>query len=164
MLCIAEMTSHDRVTARIFDATLQSRLRGGIAIKLPFNPSTEWGERQRHYVTGTIAGRTVRGRLSLIDDEYYLELGPAWCRDASVAADARVTVSLSPEGPQVAGMAPDLAAAFASEPDARRFFESLPTFYRKNFVRWIEQAKHAETRAMRIAETLATLEAGKRER
>ena len=50
------------------------------------------------------------------------------------------------------------------EPAARRLFESLPTFYRKNFLRWIESAKRPETRARRIAETVATLKAGKRER
>jgi uncharacterized protein YdeI (YjbR/CyaY-like superfamily) len=61
-------------------------------------------------------------------------------------------------------MAPDLAEALEAEPDARRFFESLATYYRKNFVRWIEQSKRPETRAKRIAETIATLKAGKRER
>jgi hypothetical protein len=35
-------------------------------------------------------------------------------------------------------MAPDVATALDSEPDARRFFEWLPTFYRKTFMRWID--------------------------
>jgi uncharacterized protein YdeI (YjbR/CyaY-like superfamily) len=61
-------------------------------------------------------------------------------------------------------LAPDFATALESEPEARRFFESLPTFYRKNFVRWIEGSKRPETRAKRIADTVATLKAGKRER
>ena len=152
------------VTETTFDATIEARPRGGVAIKLPFNPSAEWGEKPRHDVTGTIAGRKVRGRLTFVNGEYYLVLGPAWCRDASIAAGNRVRVSLSPEGPQVGSMAPDLAEALEAEPDARRFFESLATYYRKNFVRWIEQSKRPETRAKRIAETIATLKAGKRER
>ena len=49
-------------------------------------------------------------------------------------------------------------------PAAGRFFESLPTIYRKNFMRWIDGAKRPETRAKRIAETVATLKSGKRER
>jgi uncharacterized protein YdeI (YjbR/CyaY-like superfamily) len=61
-------------------------------------------------------------------------------------------------------MAPDIAAALHAEPAGRRFFESLPTFYRKNFVRWIDGAKRPETRAKRIAETVATLKSGKTER
>jgi uncharacterized protein YdeI (YjbR/CyaY-like superfamily) len=64
----------------------------------------------------------------------------------------------------VGPLAEDIAAALAAEPDARRFFESLATFYRKNFMRWIEGARRPETRAKRIAETVATLTSGKRER
>jgi hypothetical protein len=48
-------------------------------------------------------------------------------------------------GPQVATMVPDFAAD--ADSDARRSFESLPTFYRKGYVRWIELAKRPETRA-----------------
>ena len=44
------------------------------------------------------------------------------------------------------------------------FFESLPTFYRKNFMRWIDSAKRPETRAKHIAEVIETLKAHKRER
>jgi hypothetical protein len=154
----------DRMNMQTFTATVEARARGGIAIKLPFDPSAEWGDKARHDVTGKVGGRKVRGKLMLIGGGHYLELGPAWCRDSSVAAGARVAVSLSPEGPQVASLAPDLATAFETEPEARRFFESLPTFYRKNFVRWIEESKRPETRAKRIADAVATLRAGRRER
>jgi hypothetical protein len=37
-------------------------------------------------------------------------------------------------------MAEDIAAALGAEPEARRFFESLATYYRKNFIRWIDGA------------------------
>jgi hypothetical protein len=147
-----------------FTAVVEARPRGGVAIKLPFDPSTEWGDKDRHDVTGTIAGYKVRGKLTPRDHAYYLELGPSWCRDGSVVAGARVAVELGPEGPQVGAMADDIGAALDAEPAARRFFESLATFYRKNFIRWIEDARRPETRAKRIAETVATLKAGKRER
>ena len=151
-------------TPRSFTATVERRRGGGIAIRLPFDPSAEWGSKDRHDVTGTISGYTVRGRLKLLDGAYYLELGPAWCRDASVGAGARVSVTLAPEGPQLGSLAPDFAAALEAEPQARAFFESLATFYRKNFVRWVEEAKRPETRAKRIAESVAALKAGRRER
>jgi uncharacterized protein YdeI (YjbR/CyaY-like superfamily) len=61
-------------------------------------------------------------------------------------------------------MADDVVAALDAEPAARRYFDSLATFYRKNFMRWIDSAKRPETRARRIAETVAALKAGKRER
>jgi hypothetical protein len=148
-----------------FSAIVDGRPRGGISIKLPFDPNAEWGPKDRHDVRGTIDGHTVRGPLHAVDGQYVLEMGPAWCRDPRVAPiGSQVKVELEAEGPQVASMANDLAAAFEAEPEARRFFESLATFYRKNFIRWIDGAKRPETRASRIAETIATLKAGKRER
>jgi uncharacterized protein YdeI (YjbR/CyaY-like superfamily) len=86
-------------------------------------------------------------------------LGPSWCRDRRLAPGESVTVELEPEGPQIDSMAPDLAAALIAEPAARRFFESLATFYRKGFVAWVEQAKRPDTRARRIHESVAALKA-----
>jgi hypothetical protein len=148
-----------------FTATVEARRTGGgLAIRLPFDPASVWGDRARYDLTGTVDGCKVRGKLIARDNAYFLDLGPAWCRDSHIASGARVTVALDVEGPQVSAMPPDIAAAFEAEPDAGRFFQSLPTFYRKNFMRWIDQAKRPETRANRIAEMVATLKAGKRER
>ena len=52
-----------------------------------------------------------------------------------------MTVTLTPEGPQVDDLPPDISGALIAEPAAQTFFESLPTFYRKNYLRWIEEAK-----------------------
>jgi hypothetical protein len=151
--------------ARTFTATIEPRARGGgIAIRLPFDPSAEWGDKERHDVNGTVAGHKIRGRLVARDGAHFLEAGPAWCRDEHVAAGAQVTVQLAPEGPQLESLGPDFTAALEADSEARRFWGSLPTFYRKNFVRWVEDAKRPETRARRIAETVATLKAGQRER
>src|SRR5262245_55031051 len=152
------------MSAKSFMATVEPRPRGGVAVRLPFDPSEAWGDKDRHAVTGMIDGRGVRGTLRSVGGEHYLELGPAWCRDGSVRAGVRVSVTLRPEGPQVDSLARDFAAALDAEPDARRFFESLATFYRKGYVRWIEQAKRPETRARRIAETVTALKAGKKQR
>ncbi|HEY3290114.1 MAG TPA: YdeI/OmpD-associated family protein, partial [Anaerolineae bacterium] len=76
----------------------------------------------------------------------------------------KVRVSLAPEGPRLENSAPDVAAAFMAAPETVPFFESLPTFYRNNYMRWINSAKRPETRASRIAEMIALLKDGKRER
>lgn len=146
-----------------FTTIAEGRPRGGIAIRLPFAPSAVWGDKDRYDVTGTVNGHKVRGKLTSRGVGHYLELGPSWCRDGAVSVGEQVVVLLGPEGPQVGAMADDIADALDAEPAARRFFESLPTFYRKNFMRWIEGAKRPETRTKRIAETIATLRSGKRE-
>ena len=147
-----------------FAATIEPRSNGGAAIRVPFDPSAEWGAKERHDVTGTIAGRAVRGTLTVVSGAHFLQLGPAWCRDSHVGPGASVTVVLAPEGPQFSSLATDFKAGLEREPEARRFFESLATFYRKGFVRWIEDAKRPETRTKRIGETLAALKAGKKQR
>lgn len=152
------------MTTRAFRAVVERRLQGGVALKLPFDPAAEWGERERYDVTGTVDGRKVRGKLVLRPGGYYLELGPAWCRGHELNDGELSTVSLQPEGPQVGAMDDDIAFALVAAPDARRFFESLPTFYRKNYMRWIQDAKRPETRAKRVAELVELLSQGKRER
>ena len=107
---------------------------GGVAIKVPFDPATAWGDKDRHYVPGTIERYGVRG--SLTDGRgHYLLLGPAWCRDPRVGPGAQVTVALEPEGPQFAALATMSGRRFEAEPGARRFFESLATFYRNGLRR-----------------------------
>jgi uncharacterized protein YdeI (YjbR/CyaY-like superfamily) len=61
-------------------------------------------------------------------------------------------------------MPPDVAQALAKNKAAKTFFDGLPTFYRKNFMRSIESAKRPETRARRIGEMIELLAVGKREK
>jgi hypothetical protein len=146
-----------------FTATALARPRGGIAIALPFDPAEAWGDRDRYYLAGTIEQYPMRATV-IPADEPLLRLGPSWCRDPRVGPGSTLRVSLRPEGPQLDTISPDIADALRAEPDARRFFESLATFYRKAFMTWVEGAKRPETRARRIAETVADLKAGRRER
>jgi hypothetical protein len=133
-------------------------------LEIPFDPNATWGSKERHYVTGAIDDCPIRGCLVCVGTQYYLVLGPAWRRDNGIEAGANVTVVLSPDGPQSESLAADLAAAFATEPQARTFFDSLAPFYRNNYLRWIESARRPETRRVRIAEMLRLLNAGKRQR
>ena len=147
-----------------FTATTEGRPQGGIAIRIPKNPAALWGDRDRYYVTGRIGGYAMRGVIESVDGVPYIRLGPAWCRDPRVGPGASLRVSLEPEGPQVDTVAQDLGDAIRAEPKARQTFDNLATFYRKGFVDWVEGAKRPETRSNRIAETVAALRAGRRER
>ena len=157
------MADAARAATKSFTATAHGRPRGGISIRLPFRPADEWGDRDRYYVEGVIEGYPMRGVIAAAGDPV-LELGPSWCRDPRVAAGATLRVTLRPEGPQVVGLADDFADALRADATARRNFESLATFYRKAFVKWVDGAKRPETRASRIRETVAALRAGRRER
>jgi len=154
----------DDPRTRRFRTTLGARPRGGVAVTIPFSPDEAWGERARHDVRGTIGGHSMRGKLSAVDGGFELQLGPSWCRDPRMVAGTAVDVVLTPEGPGRGSMGDDVDAALDAEPDARAFFESLPTFYRKNYARWLDSAKRPETRARRIEEFVGLLRAGRRQR
>jgi hypothetical protein len=146
-----------------FEALIEGRPQGAVAIRLPFDPAAAWGPKSRHYVTGSIDGQSLRGRLTTIGAVSYLQLGPAWNCDRFAAGD-RVAVRLEPEGPQLSTMAADFATALEAEPEARQFFESLATFYRTGYVRWIEGAKRTWTRTRRIEQAVAALKSGRQQR
>jgi len=151
------------VTTRHFKANIiQSGTR--TVIPIPFDPRLVWGARERYHITGAINGCQVRGPLDRDGARYVLPVGAAWRRDNGLQAGAAVEVVLALEGPQSDLLADDLSGALAAEPQARAFFDALPTFYRKNYMRWIDSAKRAPTRAARIAELVVLLKAGKRER
>jgi hypothetical protein len=133
-------------------------------ITLPFDPNAAWGEKERHHVTGSVNGYKVRGALEQEKGQYVLALGPAWQRDSGLASGAAVDVELSPEGPQMESLPPDLTAALEADPQAKAFFECLATFYRKGYLRWLAGAKQGEKRAGRIAELVGLLKAGKKQR
>jgi hypothetical protein len=151
------------VTTQSFKSTI-TKSGSKTIVMLPFDPNEIWGAKERHHTHGTINGRAIRGTLGVEGERYFIALGDAWRRDNGLEASTEVTVELSPEGPQTGTMAADITGALEDETEAKEFFEALPTFYRKNYVRWIENAKRPETRAARIGKMVELLKAGKREK
>jgi hypothetical protein len=147
-----------------FTATLTKHGTSAI-ITLPFDPASTWGERPRYHITGTVNTVAVRGALQVHDGVYQLKLGPAWLRDCSITIGSQVTVTLMLEGPQEDSLADDIVSALQANPAAKSFFDGLPTFYRKKYLRWIDSTKgKPDVRTQRIADMMTLLANGQRER
>ena len=154
------MATPGRFTAAVEDAG-----RGRALIRLPFDPDATWGAKRQHHVRGTVAGNRVRGPLRTTSEGWALVLGAAWLRDNPLPPHGKVTVVLEAEGPQNGDLAPDVAAAFRSSPDAGAFFASLATFYRKGYLRWIDGAsRRPDVRAERVRALVVYLEEGRKQR
>ena len=54
-----------------------------------------------------------------------------------------------------------LAAALAADPQAAASFEQMAFTHRKEYVRWIAEAKRAETRQGRVAQAPEMIRSGK---
>lgn len=147
-----------------FDAEVVPLTGASARLILPVNPVEFWGLRSRYHITGTVSGYDIRGPLAELEDGIFaLNLGEAWCRDHPVSGV--VAVCLRPEGPQLESLDPDLAEALAASPAAQAFFESLATFYRKGYLKWLAgSSRRPEVRRERIQEWIRLLEAGKKQR
>jgi uncharacterized protein YdeI (YjbR/CyaY-like superfamily) len=76
----------------------------------------------------------------------------------------RATVELGGKTATGIEVPADLAEALAGDDAARVTFDRLSFTHRKEWVRWVEEAKKADTRATRLAKTVESLRAGKRAR
>ena len=151
--------------AQVFTAALRVRADGRRELQLPFDPAQVWGERDRYHVTGSIDGHPVRGPLTRGDGGWVLPVGSLWCQDEHLRHATDVAAQLRPEGPQREALAPDIVAAFDAAPEAAAFFDSLATFYRKGYLRWVDATKRRpDVRAARIEQMITLLSAGQKQR
>jgi hypothetical protein len=150
---------------REFTAILQSGSSNSGYVELPFHPAEAWGPRNRYHLAGKIGWFGIRGALDEQDGAFVLPIGAAWLRDCPLRPGMEVHVVLSPEGVQLDELAPDIAAAFAAEPDAARFFESLAQFYRNAYLKWLDGTRRRpELRRERLGEFIELLKAGRKSR
>jgi uncharacterized protein YdeI (YjbR/CyaY-like superfamily) len=153
------------MTARRFTGTARADGRGRVVVPVPFDPDQVWGVKSRHHITGTVNQMRVRGVIETAEADRRIVLTPSWLRDHGLAPGDRVEVELSPEGPQRADLADDIAAALDAAPAAAAFFDSLAQFYRRAYLRWIDgTTRRPELRAARIAEMVELLTAGIKQR
>jgi uncharacterized protein YdeI (YjbR/CyaY-like superfamily) len=149
------------VASQQFRVTVLDGGRGRVLVPIPFDPDAVWGAKSRHHIGGTVNGTRVRGVIEWHDTVRGFLLGPAWLRDGRLAAGDRAEVEVTPEGPQRADLAEDVAAALDASPQAAEFFDSLAQFYRRGYLRWIDATKRSpELRKERIAAMVDLLEAG----
>jgi hypothetical protein len=145
---------------RSFQAKIEGSDKARAYIVVPFDPEAEWGARPRYHIRGTIDRHAIRGPLDRSNVGWFLSLGPAYRRDNGLKVGDRVSVTLTLEGPQADALAPDIVSALSADPAAKAFFDGLPTFYRKKYLRWIDATKRSPaTRAQRIAELVRLMKA-----
>jgi hypothetical protein len=139
--------------------------RGGGLVVVPFDPDGSWGAKAAHHVNGMVNGCRVRVTIEAGGGGWAFRLSPSRMRAMGLADGSEVTAELAPEGPQRDDLADDIAAALAASPAAGAFFDTLAQFYRKAYLRYIDATtRRPEVRAARIAEVVALLASGIKER
>lgn len=98
-----------------------------------------------------MGGENLIGLSKVVRAEADVEIGQSY--DVEISADLAVRAVEVPD---------DLAAALAADPEAAAAFEKLAASHRKEYVRWVSDAKREQTRAERIARTVERVRAGER--
>jgi hypothetical protein len=144
-----------------FRATVVLNGRTATGIRVPADVVEELGSGKRPPVVVTIGGYTYRTTVAAYTGEYWIPLAAEHREAAGVAAGEMIDVDLELDtAPREVTLPDDLAAAM-DEP-ARAAYDGLSYTHRKEWVRWVEEAKKPETRATRIEKTVAGLKAGRK--
>jgi Bacteriocin-protection, YdeI or OmpD-Associated/Domain of unknown function (DUF1905) len=129
-----------------------------LGFDLPFDQKQVLGK-VRAPVRVTINGYTFRTTVASMGGRVFIGMNREVRAGAGVEPGQRVEVELVlDEEPRTVELPTDLEAAL--DGSARAFFDSLSFTHRKEYVRWIEDAKRVETRQARIARTVAMLGEG----
>jgi hypothetical protein len=117
---------------------------------------------KRFPVVASVNGHTWRATVTRMGGEFLLGLNRAVREEAGVEAGDSVDVALELDTAERTVEVPEaLATALAGDSAARETFERLAYTHRKEYVRWIGEAKRDETRQRRVAQALEMLRSGK---
>lgn len=145
------------------EVELGGKTATGIAV--PDEVVTALASGRRPPVTVTVGGHSYRTTVASMGGRFMVPLSAENRAAAGVAAGDEVEVEVVGDtAPRQVIVPDDLAQALAADPAAAAFFEGLAPSHRKEWVRWLEEAKQAQTRASRLAKTIAALQAGQRTR
>ncbi len=110
----------------------------------------------------TVNGTTLAARLARMGGENLIGLARAARDQAGVQIGSSYEVEIALDGGERTIEVPDdLAAALAADPTANATFTTLAYSHRKEFVRWITEAKQSATRADRVAKAVDMIRAGR---
>ena len=120
------------------------------------------GQGKRPPVTVTIGGHTYRSTVAVMGGRYMIPLNAENRAAAGVAAGDDVTVDIELDTAERVLVVPDdLAGAIAADAAAQSFWDSISYSRQRRIVLSVDGAKTDETRARRIAKSVADLRAGK---
>jgi hypothetical protein len=117
---------------------------------------------KRFPVVATVNDYTWRTTITRMRGEFLLGLNREVRKQARVEAGDTVDVKLELEAaPREVEVPQALAAALAQDAKAHASFQRLAYTHRKEYARWIDEAKREETRQRRVSEALELLRQGK---
>ena len=148
-----------------FLGTVELGGKTATGIEVPDDIVFALGSGRRPAVTITIGGHSYRTTVAVMGGRFLVPLSAENRTAAGVAAGDRVDVDIELDtAVREVELPDDLVEALRDEAEAHRFFDGLAFTHRKEWARWITEAKRPETRASRVEKTVAALREGRRTR
>ena len=151
-----------RAERRAFEAVIEEGRGGSAHVAIPFDVRAVYGTGGQVKVKATFDGEPYRGSIAPMGGGRHV-LGISKAIRAAIGKDVGDSVKVVLERdsePRTVETPPDLAAVLKRAPAAQRAFDKLSFTHRKEYVRWIEEAKKPETRARRLEKTIEMLTPG----
>lgn len=146
-----------------FQTTVLLGGKTATGLQIPDEVVAALGSGKRPKVVITIGDYSYRSTAAPMGGEYLVPLSAEHRQGAGVAAGDVVEVSVTlDEAVREVEIPAELAEALAQDAPARQFFDSLSFSHRKEWVRWITEAKKPETRQARLVKTIEGLRSGNR--
>ncbi|MGA2827634.1 MAG: YdeI/OmpD-associated family protein [Streptosporangiaceae bacterium] len=117
---------------------------------------------KRFPVVATVNGYTWRTSVARMGGEFVLGLSKEVRQGAGAQAGDEVDVTIELDAaPREVEVPEALAAALAADPEASAAFEGMAFTHRKEYARWVAEAKREETRQRRVVQALEMIRTGK---
>ena len=140
-----------------FTATLERRGAGAL-VEVPLDIRALFGK-ARAPVKATVNGFTFRSTIAVYGGSYYLGFNRDVRDAAHVEAGDTLTIDLERDDEERTIELPAELEAVLDD-KARAFFDGLSLTHRREYVRWIEDAKRDETRRRRVERAVEMLRDG----
>jgi hypothetical protein len=145
-----------------FRATIELNGKTATGFQVPDDAVAEFGAGKRPPVRVTINGHTYRSTVASMGGRFMVGVSAENRAAGGITAGDEVDVDLELDTqPREVAVPPDLVTALDTEPKAKEFFDGLSYSKQRWFVLRIEQAKKAETRERRVAQTVTMLREGR---
>jgi hypothetical protein len=116
---------------------------------------------KRFPVVATVNGYTWRTSVARMKGEFLVGLSREVRQNAGAEAGDEVEVALElDEAPREVEVPGPLAAALAADPEASASFERMAFTHRKEYARWVTEAKKEETRQRRVEQAVEMIRTG----
>jgi len=148
-----------------FKATIQDAGRGGAFVEIPFDVENAFGSK-RPKVKTMIEVVPYRGLLTRMGGPDHMLIIPKGIREQigkTFGDEIQVSVELDADE-RVIDIPKSLVKELKKDKEAKTFFDKLSYTHKKEYVKWIEEAKKEETRQRRVLKTIEMLKKGNKTR